>query len=247
MPSTMTHSAVASDKQVALIEKLMDEKNLFASPSFFDAVNAMDKGEYERYLESIKAGLPALSKKAASDYITALMALPAKPFPASDKQLVFIAKLVDERLAGDERDAALAKLDIRDFTGGREGTASAFIDQLMAMPKLRTARTARTANLPEVPKGRYAIDNSEGVLTFYHVGERQGEIVIDVKAGPALHPVPFTEAGYTTILQGILDAGVKDAMVRYGKELGCCGKCGRDLTDEHSRAAGIGPICAQGI
>jgi uncharacterized protein DUF6011 len=33
-------------------------------------------------------------------------------------------------------------------------------------------------------------------------------------------------------------------MVRYGQELGECGHCGRTLTDEASRAAGIGPVCA---
>lgn len=38
--------------------------------------------------------------------------------------------------------------------------------------------------------------------------------------------------------------GLYEAMVRYGHEIGSCGVCGRTLTDEQSRAAGIGPICA---
>lgn len=32
---------------------------------------------------------------------------------------------------------------------------------------------------------------------------------------------------------------------RNGRELGHCGVCGRTLTDEESRARGIGPICAE--
>jgi hypothetical protein len=34
-----------------------------------------------------------------------------------------------------------------------------------------------------------------------------------------------------------------EAMVRYGKEKGCCAYCGRSLTDELSRSRGIGPDC----
>lgn len=37
---------------------------------------------------------------------------------------------------------------------------------------------------------------------------------------------------------------VPAAIVTYGVELGVCGRCGRHLTDEDSRAAGIGPDCA---
>lgn len=38
----------------------------------------------------------------------------------------------------------------------------------------------------------------------------------------------------------------KEAMLQYGRELGECGHCGRTLTNDHSRAAGIGPVCAKG-
>jgi hypothetical protein len=33
--------------------------------------------------------------------------------------------------------------------------------------------------------------------------------------------------------------------VRYGMLIGKCGVCGRTLTDEESRANGIGPVCAE--
>ena len=47
--------------------------------------------------------------------------------------------------------------------------------------------------------------------------------------------------------EAVLRAVIKDAegaLTRYGLELGACGMCGRTLTDEESRARGIGPICA---
>lgn len=40
-------------------------------------------------------------------------------------------------------------------------------------------------------------------------------------------------------------ADPKSAMLRYGQELGECGHCGRTLTNDESRAAGIGPVCAR--
>lgn len=43
-----------------------------------------------------------------------------------------------------------------------------------------------------------------------------------------------------------IDVDPKEAMLRYGRELGECGHCGRTLTNDHSRAAGIGPVCAKG-
>ena len=47
------------------------------------------------------------------------------------------------------------------------------------------------------------------------------------------------------VLIGIADD--PGALARFGQELGVCGNCGRDLTDEESRALGIGPICRQNL
>jgi hypothetical protein len=37
---------------------------------------------------------------------------------------------------------------------------------------------------------------------------------------------------------------VRDAHILYGQEIGSCGLCGRSLTDEASRARGLGSDCA---
>lgn len=46
-----------------------------------------------------------------------------------------------------------------------------------------------------------------------------------------------------TIVRRILDAGPRDAMLRFGLEIGSCGDCGRSLTNATSRREGIGPRC----
>ena len=45
-------------------------------------------------------------------------------------------------------------------------------------------------------------------------------------------------------LRAIMEAGVEAAGNLYADELGNCKKCGRDLTDEESRARRMGPVCA---
>lgn len=40
-------------------------------------------------------------------------------------------------------------------------------------------------------------------------------------------------------------AELHDAMALFGAEFGRCGRCGRSLTDEESRARGLGPDCAE--
>jgi hypothetical protein len=39
----------------------------------------------------------------------------------------------------------------------------------------------------------------------------------------------------------------REQAAKFGQLYGVCCVCGRDLTDEGSIAAGIGPICAQGF
>jgi len=40
-------------------------------------------------------------------------------------------------------------------------------------------------------------------------------------------------------------AADEDAGPRYGRLIGDCCRCGRQLTDETSRALGIGPVCRE--
>jgi hypothetical protein len=101
--------------------------------------------------------------------------------------------------------------------------------------------------LPDVPAGRYAIE-VEGVLKFYHVdkptdGRWTGYTFVSVRASDTKYPVRGMDQK-RAVLNAIIAAGVQQATERFGRELGICGICGRSLTDDESRARGIGPICA---
>lgn len=101
----------------------------------------------------------------------------------------------------------------------------------------------------DVPAGRYAIDSTgSNDLVFYRVdrpteGPYAGRVFVKmIVGGHADQNVAWRNV--PGILDRIADAGVMEATIRYGHELGECGHCGRHLTDEASRAAGIGPVCA---
>lgn len=54
----------------------------------------------------------------------------------------------------------------------------------------------------------------------------------------------MSRAAGDAILRKIAAVGAENAAARYGHELGECGMCGRTLTNDESRARGIGPLCA---
>jgi hypothetical protein len=101
-----------------------------------------------------------------------------------------------------------------------------------------------------VPDGRYAIDNSDGDTAFYQVknGRKPGVVFIDLVigggySGASSKRMPVANKQRKAILHKIIEAGVIEAAERFGKELGRCYACGRELTDETSRELGIGPDC----
>lgn len=69
---------MATTKQRDYINDLLDTRDLFASPEFFDRVNAMDAEELRVYVESIKTKAAELPVPEASALIDRLKALPRK-------------------------------------------------------------------------------------------------------------------------------------------------------------------------
>ena len=102
---------------------------------------------------------------------------------------------------------------------------------------------------PKVADGRYAIVYN-GITKFFHAntpaqGKWKGFTFVQVQASDDLYPVKNREA--RNLALSLIAADPKEALTRYGREIGVCGVCGRTLTDEVSRAAGIGPVCADRI
>lgn len=128
------------------------------------------------------------------------------------------------------------------WTPGREGTASAWISKLIDKVKALRAATAAPAPSTEVADGRYAVEE-DGVLRFFKVknGRRPGFVFLDIQASDEWHKI--TNVVRIRKVVALIARDAQAAMIRYGHELGECGRCGKVLTDEASRAAGIGPIC----
>lgn len=99
----------------------------------------------------------------------------------------------------------------------------------------------------DVANGRYAI-TIDNKLRFFKVntptnGKWSGVTFLEEIFGGG-NRVPMPNAKFRARVLEII-ANDEDALARFGRELGICGVCGRDLTDEVSRALGIGPICLE--
>ena len=100
--------------------------------------------------------------------------------------------------------------------------------------------------MAQVPDGYYAVE-VDGVTKFYKVntplqGKWKGFTFVEVQASDDFWPLRDRAARARVL--GLVAKDVRGALVLYGRKIGRCGVCGRTLTDEESRAAGIGPVCA---
>jgi hypothetical protein len=92
------------------------------------------------------------------------------------------------------------------------------------------------------PEGRYALlpgeeTDGEGGIRFYHLVD--GEVFVMASD----NEFPVSQATAERVIAEIaFDPAAASA--RYGREIGQCGVCHRTLTNEASREAGIGPVCA---
>lgn len=164
--------------------------------------------------------------------------------PASDRQVGFIKTLLAERNVPTEQVAIVQGL----LAGGLTTTlASTWITALLDTPKAEQATPAPAAQATaKVPSGRYAIDHGDTVK-FIKVdapteGRWAGYTFVKVQASDNEFPIK-NRTTRDEMLAAVLAQGVKEAMLRYGREIGSCGHCGRTLTNQESRDKGIGPVC----
>jgi hypothetical protein len=157
----------------------------------------------------------------------------------------------------DEMVKSLAERLIQGFS---RSAASQFISQYKDLPRRQivTAEMAEAiapgASTEEISKpirdaqgvkaGRYALV-VDGVTKFYRVTEGKGRwagrTFVEAQASDDHWAIKNPEAR-AAILKAIAENPL-EAERRYGQELGRCSRCGRTLTDETSRAYGIGPEC----
>lgn len=105
------------------------------------------------------------------------------------------------------------------------------------------AKERSTSPLELVPDGRYAIDKGDDHIVFYRVKRYEsGAYTVSVQASDETHRLDRKAA--RTVLQQIVDAGIKESAILYGLKLGVCSICGRSLTKKASRDRGMGDKCA---
>lgn len=107
------------------------------------------------------------------------------------------------------------------------------------------APVADAPALPDVPAGRYAL-RTDGIVKFYILdrpesGRWAGYVFLKAQASDEKYPIKNLTAKAEIL--GRISEGIEGAQKLYGQELGRCYACGRTLTDETSRALGIGPDC----
>ena len=159
------------------------------------------------------------------------------------------------------------------FTGGRDGTASTWITRLknrieavrtgkIVVSQPQTTKAVWTewrelaAELVKVggPTGaRFAVATEKGSdnnLAFWWIvrkddpqSGRTRYFLRQVIGGQGPVRVRLAPESMVSIAKKIKAAGSLEAMLTYGRELGSCGHCGRELTNKVSRDAGIGPHC----
>jgi hypothetical protein len=179
----------------------------------------------------------------------------------TEKQLNYVRLLITWLAEHDAEWAQKWTAKVDRMVADNRGDASAVIEDLKAdlanaKQVARTARAnvapvARTRTaLPTVPAGCYAIDtvsdDAVNSVMFVKVWVgRTGFVKVYQQVGSDGVELPWRLV--QSVLARIAADGVQAAMVRYGRELGICGHCGRPLTNDASRAAGIGPVCASKI
>lgn len=174
---------------------------------------------------------------------------------ATDPQISYIADLMVElgNYDSTKADYVEAMNKSRQQGGLTFALASETIDSLKGQVHDKRTREAQAPapsanrnNLPDVPAGRYAVEE-DGTLKFFRVdrpteGRWAGRTFLKIQASDDLYNVRDPQRKFAILLAIAEDP--RAASVRYGRELGKCGVCGKVLTDETSRANGIGPVCA---
>lgn len=76
-------------------------------------------------------------------------------------------------------------------------------------------------------------------------GHWTGKVFVKEQASDDFHSVKSMDRQVRILREVLRD--LRAAVELYGREIGCCGMCHRTLTDEESRARGIGPVCMDKI
>ena len=182
--------------------------------------------------------------------------------PATVKQLQFIESLISERDVSATLRAQIMEICTRpDASPAMGGPVSQVIDQLKAMPRKNAGGQTATARVNPlvaagIPCARYVIERSEVAIDGHGAFGGQPVIFLEVREFKSTRymrklvgaPGSYTRAKVTIAERDALVAALvavtpRVATRRYSELYSICSVCGSELTDETSRALGLGPVC----
>src|SRR5690606_11948625 len=158
---------------------------------------------------------------------------PRNEQPPTPKQLAFIGRLYSERPSLEPQQPATKR------------AARELIDTLLKMSKDEPSSSGLIELLTNVPDGYYALPSktSHNDLDFICVRTQHGKRYVNrYVGGQGQIYIHYSEQRvFAQLLAGLTEDEHVSAQRLFGHELGRCGRCGRSLTDEQSRARGFGP------
>lgn len=219
--------ALATERQVAFYSRLVRER--FVG----DACDALI------------AAATTITAKAMSKAIDSLLQVPA--LPAADGTVRFTKVNGDWALKG----ANLVPGTTVTVTKANGDTTTAVVGAIISdgLAKVGKAAPVQAAtDLPAVPKGHYAYPlpghpEDAPRLTFVRVDVLDDGRTFVKRVIGGRPDANIARNLVKPTLEAIVRFGIAEAAALYGTELGQCSRCNRHLTDELSRALGIGPEC----
>ena len=215
----------------------------------------VDLDEERSATEFLSGGEPQAERQTAEIFIKGWRILTG-PGLVTEKQAKWIVDIAETK--ANVTDAMVASLSERLAQGFARSAASQFITRYKDWPNREQPFSAAKAEASApgatdeeleaivVPAGRYALRGADGVVKFYRLdrptqGKWAGYTFLKAQASDDLYPIRNRAEKERIIAE--IGRDVESAERLYGQELGKCSRCGRTLTDETSRAYGIGPDC----
>lgn len=229
-----TSDSYPSERQMQYACDLIDKKNLLVITQHFDRVNAMDAEEYAAYLEHVKREIRGgvFTKKQVSDMISTFLKCPDKvlaqvaptPEPTSNAQVFACA----------QNSAPAPTIRAQEWRPS-------------IMPQTEDVWVMIKDDML-VPRGSYGLEtpqpNFTNDITFFSVWINDDGSRWTVRMWVSDERQKINRSLQYKVLEAIAE-NPAEAAACYGHNIGKCGICSRKLTNDESRARGIGPICAE--
>lgn len=188
------------------------------------------------------AGVPLVEEANAAtvmDNLSGLKSIVNKP---SDRQVTYALDLLSKKVWPDD-------FTEEDLRGMERRQVSELIDGLHKASSKGQDRKigafgSKSSNFKDVPDGRYALRDGDGVWGFFQVNQGHTVTFLDRLIGsPGQYRKQSVRGRPASIVLLEIQKDPHKASIDFGLQSKTCGVCSSPLTNEESLKLGIGPIC----